>query len=178
MTFAYQGAYIGPFSVSVGRGQDGEVQKFRYPVPVKRVEDFIAQALFVLSGRMRLSWSTGAEFDKELGVGGSFTEDAPQGRPMALDEELTVRSVGPSAYVCVAAVGMEQKVWMERRVLGEREALQVGRFELAVVAESSHGVRVDGRAVAPGPRFFYGRSKAFELAAAGPVACAVFSMRG
>lgn len=178
MTFTYQGAYVGPFSVSVGRGKDGELQKFRYPVPVKRVEQYISQALFVLTGRMRLSWSTGEQFVRDLGPGGSFTEDAPEGRPMALDEELTVQSMGSSAYVCVAPVGIEQKVQMRRTVLQPGQALSVPRYDLAVIADSPSTVFLNGKRLSAGPRFFYGRHRGFELGADGPVHCAVFSMLG
>jgi len=178
MSFNYQGAYVGPFSVSVGRGKDGEMQKFRYPVPVKRVEQYISQALFVLAGRVLLSWSTGEQFVRELGPGGSFTEDAPDGRPMALDEELTVLSLGSSAYVCVAPVGIEQKVYMRRSVLQPGEALHVPRYDLAVIADGPNVALLDGSRLASGSRFFYGRNRGFKLSAEGPTHCAVFSMLG
>lgn len=178
MSFNYQGALIGAFSVAVGRGRDGELQKFRCQLPTNRTNDHFSQALFMIEGRVELSWSTVSEFFKELGVGGSFTEDDPKGRPMALDEELTIKSIGDSAYVCVSSAGVEQKVRMHRTVLQPGDSLDVPRHELAVTAHSPYAVQVDGRQLAPGPRFFYGRTREFKLSSDGPVACAVFSMLG
>lgn len=178
MSFNYQGAFIGPFSVAVGRGQNGELQKFRYPFPATRTHEHFFQALFMIEGRVEMRWSNGAPSVKELGVGGSFTEDDPKDRPKAVDEELTIKSIGDSAYVCVSPVGVEQKVRMHRTVLQPGESLEVPRHELAVTADSPYPVRVDGRQLAAGPRFFYGRTREFRLSADGPVACAVFSMLG
>lgn len=178
MSFVYQGAFIGPFSISVGRGTEGQIQKFRYPVPVKHIERYIPQALFVLSGQVKLSWSTGSEYDTVLGVGGSFTDDAPS-RPIAVDEELQVKALTDASYVCVGPVGFEQKVRMERHLLQSGHTLEVPRYDLAVVGDDSGEIEIDGNKVVPGPRFFYGRTRAYHLQGTNrPSQCAVFTMLG
>lgn len=178
MSFSYQGALIGPFSVAIGRGDDGQLQKFRYPIPPERTHEPFFQALFMIEGSVGLRRSTGDGFVKEIGVGGSFTEDYPKGPTTAHDEDLIVRSIGSSAYVCVSPVAIEQKVRMHRTVLQAGERLEVPRHEMAITADSPYCVLLDGRRLAKGPRFFYGRSREFHLSSDGPVACAVFSMLG
>lgn len=178
MSFQIQSAYVGPFSVSVGRGRTGEIQRFRYPVPVRQLEQHFAPRMFILSGRMHLRWSSGPEFDRELGPGGSFTEDAADNRPLMLDEELTVQLQEDGSYVCVAPIGVEQKLAMRRVQLQPGECLEVPRYDLAVTADSAHAVIANGRSMPAGPRLYYGRHHDFELSADGPVECAVFSMLG
>lgn len=178
MSFNYQGALVGPFSVAIGRGVDGQLQKFRYPIPSTRSHDSFFQALFMIEGCVELRRSTEDGVVKELGVGGSFTEDYPRSRTTALDEELVIRSRGNSAYVCVSPVGTQQKVRMRRTVLQAGERIEVPRHEVAVTADSPYPILLDGNRLPCGPRFFYGRSREFYLSADGPVQCAVFSMLG
>lgn len=178
MSFVYKGAYVGPFAVSVGSATDGQIQKFRYPVPIKKVKHHMPQGVFILSGRMHLSWSTGTESDLELGPGGSFVEDASDDRPLSLEEELTVRSLGNSSYLCVAPVGTEQRVRMQRIMLQPDSGVEVPRYDFAAVVESQYNVFLDNQKVPAGPRLFYGRNRSFELKSDGLVNCAIFTMEG
>lgn len=154
------------------------MQRFRYPVPVRKLEQHFAPRMLILSGRMHLSWSSGPEFDRELGPGGSFTGDAAENRPLMLDEELTVRLQTEGAYVCVSPVSIEQKLIMRRMQLQPGECIEVPRYDLAVTADSAHAVLADGQTMPAGPRLYYGRNRDFKLSADGPVECAVFSMLG
>lgn len=174
MSFTYTAGYVGPFSVSVGRGRDGRIQRFRHPLPIHRIE-LSRQATLIVSGRMALTWSTDETFRKELGPGGAFVEDAPPNRPMAVDEELVIQAIGDSAYVCVEAIGVQQKVRMQRFVIEPGNPIQVPRYDLAVVAQGDHPLYADGRELPAGPRIFYGRTKAFELQSSHPIACAVIT---
>lgn len=176
MSFSHDNAYVGPFFISVGSGKSGAIQRFRYPVPVKNLNEHLTSRTFILSGRMHLSWSSGSQFDRELTAGGSFTEDAAVGRPLMLDEELSVRSQGDSCYIHVAPTCIEHKLMMRRLLLQHDEPIEVRRYDLVVTAASENVVVSDGRNMPPGPRMYYGRTRGLELRANGPVACAVFSL--
>lgn len=176
MSFNHQSAYVGPFAISLGMGKPGDIQRFRYPVPVKNLDAHLKSKIFVVAGRLNLSWSSGPEFDTELRAGGSFTEDATEGRPLMLNEELIVRSQGDSRYVSIAPIGLEQRIGMRRVLLQRGERIEVQRYDLAITAESDNTVLRDGKKMPPGPRIYYGRTRGIELESNGPVNCAVFTI--
>ena len=173
MSFSYTAGYIGPFSVSVGRGRDSHIQRFRLPLPFNL--EIARQSTFIVSGRLSLNWSTDASYCKELGPGGAFVEDAPPNRPIAVDEELTIKAIGDSAYVCVETIGVQQKVRMQRLIIEPGKTLQVPRYDLAIVADGDHVLYADGREYPGAPRILYGRTKAFELQSSRAVACALLT---
>lgn len=173
MTFRYTTANIGPYCVSLARGQSGQIQKFRFPVPVQKGND-IAQALLIVEGKIQVGWSTGAEFDTELGVGGSFALDQGR-RPLAVNEEMTLSAATKCAFLCVSAVGSAQKVHMERIRLSPGERTSISRYDLVAVAGPDSAIRVNNEHDFHGIRLVYPKTQELDVVATAPSLLGVFS---
>lgn len=173
MTFHYTTANIGPYCVSLARGKSGQVQKFRFPIPVQKGND-IAQALLIVAGRIQVHWSTGSEYDIELGIGESFALDHAR-RPLAVNEELTLFASSDCAFLCVSAVGIAQKVHMDRFKLSAGEGISVARFDLVAVAGAESTVRINSGDDARGIRLIYPKTRDLNISATTPSILGVFS---
>jgi hypothetical protein len=176
MTFRYSTAFIGPFCVSHARGKTGQIQKFRFPVPVPKNED-IAQGLLILDGRIEINWSTGPQYDTELGVGASLTLDQVE-RPLAINEEMTLTAITDCEFLCVSPIGIEQKVHLERHHLDAGDRMETNRYDLIAIAGADSTVRVNGSDLKAGPRLLYARSSELEIHADTPSTIGVFSFQG
>jgi len=157
MSFTYSGAYVGPYSVSLGRGKKGEIQRFRFPVPC-RSDDELGNAQIILGGQISVSWTSDESSFKELGVGGSLYLDQ-RDRPLpAVNEEMTLRALSDCSYLCIAAVGVEQRVFLSRHYLEPGEHTVVDRYALLAVAGDDVEIQINGTPPKKGIRIVYARS--------------------
>jgi hypothetical protein len=163
MDFTYTTAYIGPYCVSLARGKSGQVQRFRFPVPFSSVEE-VSQGLLVTEGRILLSWSIGPEYDAVMGPGGSFVLDSV-GHPMSVNEELAHEALEDCSFLCVSAVGIEQRVDLMRYWLKTGEKVLIERYSLVAITGSDSLISVNGRSPQRGARLFYARSTELEITA-------------
>lgn len=176
MTFRYTNAYIGPFCVSYAQGKEGEIQKFRFPLPVIS-RDHISQGLMITEGDIEIKWSHGEDYGGVMGVGGSFALDGP-GVPFAINTEATLKALGRCAFLCVTAAGIEQKVFLERYRLAPGETMVAERYALVAVAGPDAEVRVNGGEVRKGIRLVYGRSGETTVEAVTPTVVGKFQFAG
>lgn len=176
MGFQYTNAYIGPFCTSYAEGSPGDIQKFRFPVPVLSREH-IAQGLMITKGDIRLTWVPDGECDATLGPGGSFAIDRP-GIPLAIDAEVTLHALTPCGFLCVTAVGIEQKVRLDRYHMAEGERVSIERYALAAVAGEESLVSVNGDEPQKGIRLVYARDGEVEIVAVRPSIVGKFYFAG
>lgn len=175
MYFQHSNAYIGPFLTSYARGEAGDTQKYCFPIPVLS-RAHVAQGFMVMDGEIRLNWSD-QRFDTTMGIGGSFPEDSP-GIPLAIDAEVTFTALRRSAYLCVSAVGIEQKVILDRFALREGERIMVERYALLAVAGEKANIRINQKELRAGIRLVYARDGELEIEALAPVHLGKFSFAG
>lgn len=176
MSFQYTNAYIGPFCVSYAQGGIGEIQKFRFPLPVISREH-VAQGLMITEGEIRVAWSHDPACDTTLGPGGSFALDRP-GIPLAINAEVTLTALSPCAFLCITAAGIEQKVELERFHLDADAHLEAERYSLIAIAGSESIVRINGGEPKKGARLAYGKRSALEIDALTPTIIGKFSFAG
>lgn len=157
MSFIFNTAYIGPFAVSLAVGKAGEIQKFRYKIPVHK--DLISQGTFVLAGRIQASWSGGFSKDQVFEAGSNLAHDRQyQKAPLVLNEDLTLTALTDCAYICSSAVGIEQKVIIERYDPRADQEIVIPRYELLLVGGEDAAISINGGPVKKGPRLVYARS--------------------
>lgn len=175
MGFQYTNAYIGPFCTSYAQGAAGDIQKFRFPVPVLSREH-VAQGLLITEGEIRLNWSD-RSFDTTLGPGGSFPLDRP-GIPLAINAELTLTALSRAAYLCVSAVGIEQKVVLDRMSLKPGECVSIERYALLAICGPEAQVRINGGEAQTGIRLAYARDGELNVESLTPTLLGKFSFAG
>lgn len=163
MSFHYTNAYIGPFCVSYAQGETGQIQKFRLPLPIISREH-IQQGLMITEGDIEVTWSPDSDEGIVLGSGGSFVLDRPA-LPMAINAEVTLKALRDCAFLCVTAVGLEQKVELERYQLAPGERLAAERYALVAVGGNAPVVRVNGGEPLKGSRLLYARTTELDIEA-------------
>ncbi|MBI2308428.1 MAG: hypothetical protein HYU78_14080 [Rhodocyclales bacterium] len=163
MSFEYTNAYIGPYCVSYAQGEAGQTQRFRLPLPVVSREH-IQQGLMITEGDIRVVWAHRPDEAAVLGPGGSFVLDRPA-IPLAIDAEVTLTAVRDCAFLCVTAVGIEQKVELERHTLSPSERVTAERYSLVSIAGENPVVRINGGEPAQGVRLLYARNSEMEIEA-------------
>ncbi|MGC4061896.1 MAG: hypothetical protein QM749_14020 [Aquabacterium sp.] len=173
--FKFSTAFIGPFAVSVGTGRAGDTQKLRYKIPPSK--ELIGQGTFVLSGSLHANWSSGFSKDQVFEVGGNLSTDRVfEKKVLILNEDLTLTALTDCSYICTSAVGIKQKVHMDRQALEPGQALVVPRYELLVIGGDA-AVRINGKAPSAGPRLVYARSQELHIEAQSAAVVATLSFK-
>lgn len=176
MSFRYTNAYIGPYCVSYAEGDAGQIQKFRMPLPIVSREH-IQQGLMITEGNIEVIWSPEDGESITLGPGGSFALDRPA-IPLAIDAEVTLKALSDCAFLCVTAVGLEQKVELERTRLAPGETYTAERYALVSIAGDNPAVRVNGGSVQHGSRLLYARTTELNIEAISPIVVGKFHFAG
>jgi len=175
--FTFTTAYVGPFAVSLGTGRAGDHQKFRYKIPPKK--ELIAQGTFVLEGDRQASWSSGFSKDQVFKPGANFNSDrAFEKQVLILNEDLTLTALTDCSYICTSAVGIEQKVQLDRHHLKPGDELVVPRYELAVIAGIDSSVSINGSPQKIGPRMVYARSRELVITTQSNAIVGILSFTG
>lgn len=164
MNFRYTNAYVGPFCVSYAEANEGDSQRYRFPLPVISREH-LGQGLMITKGRFRVVWPQGSEgSDLIMDEGGSFALDSPV-IPFAVDAEFTLTALSTSAFLCVTAAGTEQKVRLERHYLRPGETMLAERYTLLAIVGAESVIRANGGDPLKGIRLLYGRNGEISLEA-------------
>lgn len=176
MAFTFKTAFIGPYAVTLAKGHVGDTQKFRYKVPA--TPEYMAQGTFVLEGKILANWSSGSSDDQVYDVGGCLSADRVfKKRLLMLNEDLTLTALGNSSYICASAVGIEQRVHVERFKLAAGEEIEVPRYDLLMIGGDS-AVRINDGESKQGVRLVYARSTALRIRAEAPSILGTLSFRG
>lgn len=178
MGFNFKTGYIGPFAITLGRAHQGETQKFRYKVP-EAGRSHIPQGTFILEGKFLANWSSGASDDQIYETGGNLADDRQfKSRPLVLNEDLTLTALTEASYVCVSAVGIEQKVYVERLKLSPGQEHVVPRYELLLVGGGDSAVHIGEHGLRRGARMVYARTSELVVRAEHETHIGVMSFRG
>lgn len=175
MPFDHQEAYIGPFLVTMGKGRAGASQTFMFPIPPRYAVREALPAMLLLEGKARLAWSTGAQFDLDVGPGTSFLAGG-QDRPTALEEQLTLTATEDCTYLSIETAGREQTVQTTVHGVVPGEALSVPRYALLALLPSKAAYLVNGLAADRAPRLIYAKTGPMTISASTAARCAVFTL--
>lgn len=177
MKFIYTNAYVGPYCVSYAEAQAGDTQIYRFPLPVISREH-LGQGLMITEGKIRVIWPESAGSASHiLEEGGSFALDGPA-IPFAINSELTLEALTPSAFLCVTATGIEQKVHLDRYYLEAGDEIIAERYALIAVAGTESLVAINGREAVKGIRLLYGRDSEITVCAVTRCVIGKFSFSG